>query len=606
VELFVADTNPHKRALLVRDLLDDKLAYAEHWMTFWNDLLRNDYTGTGFITGGRKQITKWLHRALVSNMPFDQFVRELVSPTDESRGFIDGIVWRGEVNASQTVPIQFAQNVGQTFLGINFKCASCHDSFVDRWTLQQTYDLAAIFSNEPLELHRCDKATGRQAKPAWLFGELGQVDAAQPPAERLKQLATIMTKPENGWLSRTLVNRLWHRLLGRGLVHPVDSLRTPPWNEDLLDYLAGELVARNWDVKQLLEVICTSETYGAVTPSVEGLLQGDKFVFRGPLPRRLTAEQFIDAVWMLAATAPAKHDAGVRRDITSTAAAPIAKWIWSNEQATSPPGEKLAFRKQFSLPSPPTHAVIAVTADNSSELFVNGKRYAGNSDWNAPVLIDVGGNLRPGNNEIVAVATNALQGGPAALRAEIRIKQADGSETIIGTDGSWEYTTQLPDENGQFAASASWLTAVAITNSQIWSAADAPFEQRLLGRESSQRMVRSVVVKCTPLMAALGRPNRDQVITNRPNELTTLEAILLANEQSLADDVFRGGEQILAQHGPDSENLLNWMFAAALSRPPSTEEAATAREILGTNPTAQKVADCFWAIIMLPEFQLVR
>ena len=157
VEAFVADSRADKRALLVRELLGEshKLAYTEHWLSFWNDLLRNDYTGTGFITGGRRQITTWLHRSLVENKPFDRFVRELIAPSEESRGFIDGIVWRGTVNASQTVPIQFAQNVGQTFLGINLKCASCHDSFVDRWTLQQTYDLAAISSAQPLELHRC-------------------------------------------------------------------------------------------------------------------------------------------------------------------------------------------------------------------------------------------------------------------------------------------------------------------------------------------------------------------------------------------------------------------------------------------------------------------
>ncbi|MFM8579703.1 MAG: DUF1549 domain-containing protein, partial [Planctomycetaceae bacterium] len=146
VERFVSDADPSKRAKLVRELLDDAVPYAEHWLTFWNDLLRNDYSGTGFITGGRRQVTAWLHRSLIENKPFDLFVRELISPTDESRGFIDGIVWRGTVNSSQTVPIQFAQNVGQTFLGINLKCASCHDSFVDRWTLRQTYDLAAVLS----------------------------------------------------------------------------------------------------------------------------------------------------------------------------------------------------------------------------------------------------------------------------------------------------------------------------------------------------------------------------------------------------------------------------------------------------------------------------
>jgi len=183
VEAFVADSSPTKRITLVDELLgedfDARLHYAEHWLTFFNDLLRNDYTGTGFITGGRKQITTWLHRSLVANMPYDQMVRELIAPSDESRGFIDGIVWRGTVNSSQTVPIQFAQNVGQSFLGINLKCASCHDSFVDRWTLQQTYDFAAILSPEPLELHRCDKATGTMATPGWMFDDLGQVDPAK-------------------------------------------------------------------------------------------------------------------------------------------------------------------------------------------------------------------------------------------------------------------------------------------------------------------------------------------------------------------------------------------------------------------------------------------
>ena len=440
VEAFVADTDPDKRTRLVRDLLADDVAYADHWLTFWNDLLRNDYTGTGYITGGRRQITTWLHRALADNLPFDRFVRELVAPGEASRGFIDGIVWRGTVNASQTVPIQFAQNVGQTFLGINLKCASCHDSFVDRWTLRQTYDLAAIATEKPLELARCDKATGVMATPAWIFPDLGQIDASQPPTRRLAALAALITKPGNGWLSRTLANRLWHRLMGRGIVHPVDSLRTPPWSEDLLDLLAGELVSHGWDVRHLLEVIATSEAYGAVTPAFEGPPTGSEFVFRGPLPRRMTAEQLTDAVWMLAGTAPPKPDAEV------------------------------------------------------------------------------------------AVAT-----APAA----------------------------------------------------------AP-------------MVRASLVKATPLMAALGRPNRDQVVTSRPADLTTLEAILLANEQSLADEIAKGGGRILAEQGPAPDRIASWIFSAALSRPPTADEAAVARDLLGAAPTAENVADCLWSVVMLPEFQLVR
>ena len=71
-------------------------------MVFCNDLLRNEYVGTGYIEGGRRQVTEWLYRSLLENKPYDQFVHELVSPDEKSRGFIDGFKWRGEGNASQT------------------------------------------------------------------------------------------------------------------------------------------------------------------------------------------------------------------------------------------------------------------------------------------------------------------------------------------------------------------------------------------------------------------------------------------------------------------------------------------------------------------------
>jgi len=73
------------------------------------------------------------------------------------------------VNASQKRELQFAQNVSQVFLGMNMKCASCHDSFIDRWTLAQTYGLAAVCTNGPLEMYRCDKPLGKSADAAWMF-----------------------------------------------------------------------------------------------------------------------------------------------------------------------------------------------------------------------------------------------------------------------------------------------------------------------------------------------------------------------------------------------------------------------------------------------------
>ena len=227
--------------------------------------------------------------------PTIEFVRELIDPKPESAGFIRGIVWRGVVNASQVPAMQAAQNVSQVFMGINLKCASCHDSFINDWTLNDSYGLAGIFSDTPLEVHRCDKPTGKFAPLKFLYPELGAIDPKAPRPERLAQLAKAITSPDDGRLSRTIVNRLWARMLGRGLVEPVDDMDQPSWNSDLLDWLASDLADHHFDLKRTLEVICTSRAYqmrsvGAPSPAQSG------FVFHGPIVQRMTAEQFVDAV----------------------------------------------------------------------------------------------------------------------------------------------------------------------------------------------------------------------------------------------------------------------------------------------------------------------
>lgn len=312
VDAFVADKSPDKRGKLIAAVLARDTDYAEHWLSFWNDLLRNDYQGTGYIDGGRKPVTAWLYQALVSNKPYDEFARELLAPPNkESSGFIDGIQWRGSVNASQTREVQFSQSISQTFLGLNMKCASCHDSFVDRWKLEEAYGLAAIFAEKPLEIARCDKPTGVMAKPAWIFPELGEVDPAASKPERLKQLAGLMTHPDNGRFTRTIVNRLWHRMMGRGIVHPVDAMDTEPWNEDLLDHLAVRFAEDGHDLKKALAYIASSQIYQS-----QSIITGqgdDATLFRGPLAKRMTAEQFVDAVWTITGTGPEKPHKAIAR-----------------------------------------------------------------------------------------------------------------------------------------------------------------------------------------------------------------------------------------------------------------------------------------------------
>jgi hypothetical protein len=447
VDAFVADKSPDKRAALVRRLLDNQVAYADHWMTFWNDLLRNDYAGTGFIDGGRAQITGWLYDALLKNKPYDQFVRELISPTPESEGFAKGIIWRGQVNASQRPELQFSQNLGQVFLGVNLKCASCHDSFVDDWKLTDAYGLAAITSNEELEIHRCDKPTGEMAQAYFLFPELGAIDPAAPREERLKQLAAIMTSPDNGRLTRTVANRLWHRLMGRGIVHPVDSMGARPWNEDLLDQLAVHHSDSGYDLKKTLELIATSQVYGLESAPRDESAPVEDFVFTGPSPKRMTAEQFVDSLAAIAGVAP---------------------------EATE----------------------------------------------NNGVFVDP-------------------------------VKSLDGAE-------------------------------------------ERPF-------------VRASLVQSTPLMRTLGRPNREQVVTTRPDEVTTLEALELSNGEPLSELLAAGGQKLAANLGDLSPSEISrTLVRAALSREPTDEEQTLLVEAIGDAPTPESLADALWCLVMLPEFQLVR
>ncbi len=263
LDAFVRNPAADKRSALVRQLLARREDYAVHWLAFWNDLLRNEYRGTGFIDDGRRQITGWLFRSLYENRPYNRFVHELISPVNGSEGFVKGIEWRGVVNASQRRELQAAQTTAQVFLGTNLKCASCHDSFTNQWLLSDSHGLAAVFANGPLDVYRCDKATGDQARASFLFPEIGAIDADAPREKRMRQLADLITDPRDGRLAKTVVNRYWARLFGRGLVEPLDNMDQDAWDPDLLGWLASDLVHHDYDLKHLLEVICTSQTVPA-------------------------------------------------------------------------------------------------------------------------------------------------------------------------------------------------------------------------------------------------------------------------------------------------------------------------------------------------------
>jgi hypothetical protein len=443
INAFLVDSHPSKRQLLVKKLLDRNDDYAQHWLSFWNDALRNDYSGTGYITGGRFAITDWLYESLKTNKPYDIFVKELISPDKRSQGFVRGIKWRGTVNASQRVEMQAAQNISQVFLGLNLKCASCHDSFVSDLKLKDAYAFANIFSDSALEINRCDVPTGKMAGTKIIFSELGTIDSTVSVDEKLKQLSEYLTAPKNGRLYRTIVNRVWGQLMGRGIVAPVDLMDNVPWSQDLLDWLASDFVENGNDLKKLIFTITTSRAYQ--TPSVEikgeDELIAEDYTFKGIHRRRLSAEQFADAV--------------------STIVYPVY---------------------------PDT-----VKAYNP---FKNSKP------------------LRP-----------------------------------------------LP-------------------------------------------YTRASLVKNDGFLTALGRPNRENVLTSRSSQANLLQALELTNGDRF-NNALESGAKKWKEQFQTSEEIIQGVYLKALGRKPEEDEMKVALNVLGSSPDDGAVEDFLWAVMLLPEFQLI-
>ena len=615
VRSFLADSAPDKREKLVDELLSDDLSYTEHWLTFWNDLLRNDYDGTGFITGGRTQISEWLYEALLSNTPFDAMVRELVAPSDEgSKGFINGIKWRGTVSAGQTLPIQFSQSLSQSFLGINMKCASCHDSFIDRWTLQDAYGLAAVYSEDPLELHRCDKPTGEFASPSWMFPEIGQIDPDASRDERLRQLAALMTHPENGRVTRTIVNRLWGQLLGRGIVHPLDAMQTKPWSEDLLDWLAVDFQDHGYDLKHVLRRIVGSDAYQSRTANHESPGELGDDIFTGPHPKRLSAEQIVDAVWQISGTAPLAWDAPVARGrIDPQLEKELSfesQWIWGPSATPGPPpaGDKILLRRDFVVAQPVRSAGIIAAVDNEYVLYLNGHKIVDGKKWNELDSASLSHLIQVQNTLLIVAENKGSSPNPAGAFCVIRLVFEDGSDEIFLTDHRWQVSQEVPRGSDPLEWDLSeldWLKPVSVDASPWKATTDKAIGSTLAKASvSSARMVRASLLKSNPLMRALGRPNRDQIVTSRPSELTTLEAVNLASNNELAGKLADAAKRFIGQiPGPQ---LVDEIYLAMLTRFPTDRERAFVAAALGAPPSEETVADFLWAIAMPPEFLMLR
>ncbi|AUS06294.1 hypothetical protein C1A40_12935 [Tamlana carrageenivorans] len=601
IQKFKEDTNPNKREALIDTLLSDHTNYTQHWLSFWNDLLRNDY----YSVGGKAPITHWLYSSLMNNKSYDQIVTELVNPVKGSEGFIKGVKWRGVVNASQRTEMQAAQNIGQSLMGVNVKCASCHNSFVSNLTLEQAYGFATVFSDTILELNRCDKPIGKMAKPSFLYPELGSVEG-KTVSDRLLKLAEVMVQRDNGRLYRTISNRFWDRLMGRGIVEPLDEMDNAPWDAQVLDWLAADFVDSGSDLKHLIRRIMTSKVYQL--PMVNYKKAEDlktKYVFKGPVTRRLSAEQFSDAVSQI--IAPLYPQVAFNPNGDDIKA--IRIWHLEEElgRVVLPEPGKRYFRKSFHVTNEAKDkGEILISVDNSFVLYFNGKKLKEDENWKTVDKIDITENLKPGKNTIAIIGGNTGEiANPAGILFALKLDYKSGKSELIKSDTSWLSSRELPQGNWVAVNydDSSWkkVRNYSTGNFKNWGQLlDFTFKPH------SEKYARASLVKQHPFMKALGRPSREIVTTSREDQATLLQALELTNGVFFNEILDEGAQAWLKKYKDDSNVIVHNLYNKALGRQPSKLEKMAMLEVLGSEPKKEELQDAFWAVLMSPEFQFIN
>jgi hypothetical protein len=299
-EAFLADASADKRTQLIDRLLA-RPEYAEFWALKWSDLLRVNRDDLGAKAAYRYH--QWLLHSLRENKPYNEFLRELV--TAQGGGEQNGAV---HFFTAFATPNDLTVALSQVFLGVRLDCAKCHHHPYEKWSQEDFYGLAAFFPRLQKKKNVksdefffvADKGdvkhpqTKETVNPRVLLGE--SFDAAAEPDPRTR-LGDWLASPDNPFVARSFVNRVWAQLMGRGLVEPVDDMRetNPPTNGPLLDALARDFVEHGYDVRRLIRTIAVSKVYGLSSqPNADNLrdLQNYSRAYR----KRLGAEVLLDAV----------------------------------------------------------------------------------------------------------------------------------------------------------------------------------------------------------------------------------------------------------------------------------------------------------------------
>jgi hypothetical protein len=307
-QAFLADAAPDKRARLV-DALLQRPEWALAQAMQWAEVLQVDQQT--MEPKGAALLTRWLQDGFAAGRAFDAMVRDLL--VAEGSTFADA---PANFYLAATEPHLVGERVAQNFLGVRLQCAQCHNHPFENWTMDDYYGFAAFFAQvgrkrgeDPYEQIVWDRRNGSVrnkrdnvvAEPRFLGGGLATVPQG---TDRRRVLADWLCAPGNAFFAKNVANRVWARLLGRGLVDPPDDVRVgnPASHPELLDDLAHLLAVSQFDLRAVYRTICASRTYQlARHPDLPSAA-----LFAGNHVRRLSAEQMLDAIGAVTG-APTKY-----------------------------------------------------------------------------------------------------------------------------------------------------------------------------------------------------------------------------------------------------------------------------------------------------------
>ena len=315
IAAFAADTSSDKRAKAIDRLLADPRA-ADHQMGYWQDVLAENPNILNPTLNNSGPFRWWIYESLVDRKPLDLMVTELLrlkgsSAAGGPAGF--GIASQNDVPMAAKATI-----VTTAFLGVETKCARCHDAPAHTSKQEQVFALAALLQTKAVKVPATSSVSmaklreggrkplievtlepGASVEPHWPFPEFSQEsiadDLALDPKDPRDRLATLITAPQNERFAQVMANRIWARLMGRGLVEqPWDWERSKHSHPDLLRWLGRELVRSGYDADHLRRLILNSHAYQRATDLTQKLTNP---LYVAPAPRRLSAEQVVDSMF---------------------------------------------------------------------------------------------------------------------------------------------------------------------------------------------------------------------------------------------------------------------------------------------------------------------